>query len=71
MDVLSLHQAGFDNAVASLGTALTKEQALLMKKYVSDVVLIYDSDQAGTKAAQRAIPILEDTGLYVKVLRMP
>ncbi|MFR2466939.1 MAG: DNA primase, partial [Clostridia bacterium] len=59
MDVLSLHQAGFDNAVASLGTALTKEQALLMKKYVSDVVLIYDSDQAGTKAAQRAIPILE------------
>ena len=71
MDVLSLHQAGFDNAVASLGTALTKEQALLMKKYVSDVVLIYDSDQAGTKAAQRAIPILEDTGLYVKVLRIP
>ena len=71
MDVLSLHQAGFDNAVASLGTALTKEQALLMKKYVSDVVLIYDSDQAGTKAAQRAIPILEDTGVYVKVLSIP
>lgn len=71
MDVLSLHQAGFDNAVASLGTALTREQALLMKKYVSDVVLIYDSDQAGTKAAQRAIPILEDAGLYVKVLRIP
>ena len=58
-------------SVASLGTALTREQALLMKKYVSDVVLIYDSDQAGTKAAQRAIPILEDAGLYVKVLRIP
>ena len=71
MDVLSLHQAGFDNAVASLGTALTQEQALLIKRYFNDIVLIYDSDQAGTQAARRAIPILEQAGLRVRVLRVP
>ena len=58
MDVLSLHQAGFDNAVASLGTALTKEQSLLIKRYSDQVVLCYDSDGAGTNAARRAIPPL-------------
>ncbi len=71
MDVLSLHQAGFDNAVASLGTALTQEQALLIKRYYNDVVLIYDSDRAGTQAARRGIPILEQAGLKVRVLRVP
>lgn len=71
MDVLSLHQAGFDNAVASLGTALTPEQAMLIKRYYNDIVLIYDSDNAGTNAARRGIPILEQAGLRVKVLRIP
>ncbi len=71
MDVLSLHQAGFDNAVASLGTALTQEQALLIKRFYNDIVLIYDSDRAGTQAARRGIPILEQAGLRVRVLRVP
>ena len=71
MDVLSLHQAGFDNAVASLGTALTKEQSMLIKRYADQVVLCYDSDGAGTNAARRAIPILEEAGLKVKVIRVP
>jgi DNA primase len=67
MDVISMHQAGFDNAVASLGTALTREQAMLMKRFTDEVRLLYDSDGAGTAAAQRAIPILRDAGLSVKV----
>lgn len=71
MDVFSLHQAGFDNAVASLGTALTREQAVLMKRYTDKVILCYDSDGAGTKAAQRAIPILDSVGLEVKVIQVP
>lgn len=71
MDVLSLHQAGFDNAVASLGTALTKEQSLLIKRYSDQVALCYDSDGAGTNAARRGIPILEEAGLKVKVIRVP
>lgn len=71
MDVISLHQAGFDNAVASLGTALTTEQAMLIKRYCSNIVLSYDSDQAGIKATLRAIPILERNGLNVKVLEIP
>ena len=71
MDVLSLHQAGFDNAVASLGTALTMEQANLMKRYTDMVVLCYDSDQAGTNAVRRGIPILEKAGLQVKVIQVP
>ncbi len=70
MDVISLHQAGFTNAVASLGTALTKEQALLMRRYVIDVTILYDSDSAGTTAALRAIPILKNAGLSVKVLQV-
>ena len=59
MDVISLHQAGFTNAVASLGTALTPGHASLIKRYVKEVYLTYDSDEAGTKAALRAIPILK------------
>ncbi|MGE4483570.1 MAG: DNA primase [Oscillospiraceae bacterium] len=70
IDVVSLHQAGFDCAVASLGTSLTAEQARLMSRYTDKVVIAYDSDSAGVKAAQRAIGILEKTGLGVKVLRM-
>ncbi len=70
MDVISLHQAGFTNAVASLGTALTERQATKISKYVKDVYLTYDSDGAGTKAAIRAIPILESKGLTVKVVNM-
>lgn len=70
VDVVALHQAGFDCAVASLGTSLTPEQARLMARYTDQVVLSYDSDGAGVKAAQRAIGILEKTGLHVKVLRI-
>ena len=70
MDAIALHQYGFDCAVASLGTALTEDGANLLSKYTDQVVLIYDGDNAGQKAAQRAIPILEKTGLQVKVLQM-
>lgn len=70
MDAIALHQYGFDCAVASLGTSLTEEQATLMSKYTSKVVLTYDGDEAGQNATKRAIPILEKTGLQVKVLRM-
>ena len=70
MDAMSLHQYGFDCAVASLGTALTEEQAQLMSKYTEEVVLTYDGDEAGQNATKRAIPILEKAGLRVKVLRM-
>jgi len=70
IDVVALHQYGFDNAVASLGTSLTEEQATLMTRYTEQVTLLYDGDQAGQNAAQRAIPILEKAGLQVKVLQM-
>lgn len=70
MDVISLHQAGFDNAVASLGTALTNGHANLIKRYVKEVYITYDSDGAGQKAALRAIPILRDVGLATKVVNM-
>ena len=70
MDAIALHQYGFDCAVASLGTALTEDGANLLSKYTDQVVLIYDGDNAGQRAAQRAIPILEKTGLQVKVLQM-
>ena len=69
VDVVSLHQAGFDSAVASLGTALTDEQARLISRYTEEVVLAYDSDGAGLKAAQRGIGILEKLSVKVKVLR--
>lgn len=68
MDVISMHQAGFDNAVASLGTALTSAQASLMKRYTDEVLLLYDSDEAGRKAALRAIPLLRRAGLGQKVI---
>lgn len=70
MDVISLHQAGFNNAVAALGTAFTSRHAMLIKRYVKEVVLTFDSDEAGTKAALRAIPYLRDAGLNIKVLSM-
>lgn len=70
MDAISLHQYGFDCAVASLGTALTEDGANLLSRYTDQVVLIYDGDAAGQNASQRAIPILEKAGLQVKVLQM-
>ena len=70
MDVISLHQAGFTNAVASLGTALTPGHASLIKRYVQEVYLTYDSDDAGTRAALRAIPILREAGIQARIIRM-
>ena len=70
MDVISLHQAGFDNAVASLGTALTAGHASMLKRYVKDVYLSYDSDGAGQKAALRAIPILKNAGISCRIINM-
>ena len=70
MDAIALHQYGFDCAVASLGTALTEDGANLLSRYTDQVVLIYDGDEAGQNATQRAIPILEKAGLQVKVLKM-
>ncbi len=70
IDVVSMHQAGFDSAVASLGTSLTPEQARLISRYTHEVILAYDSDGAGKKAAQRAIGILEKLDLKVRVLAM-
>ena len=70
IDVVSLHQAGFDSAVASLGTSLTPEQARLISRYTSEVIIAYDNDGAGLKASQRAIGILEKLDIKVRVLRM-
>ena len=70
MDVISMHQAGFTNAVASLGTALTEEQCRLLKRYVDEILLTYDSDGAGIKAAKRAMPMLKSVGIRTKVIRM-
>ena len=70
MDVIAVNMAGFPNAVATLGTALTTEQARIMAKYTKKVILSYDSDEAGVAAAKRAIPILTDAGLEVKMLRI-
>lgn len=70
MDVIALHQAGFNQAVASLGTALTSAQANIMKRYTDNVLITYDSDEAGTKAALRAIPILKEAGLSTRVIDM-
>ncbi len=71
MDVIALHRAGFQNAIASLGTSLTEEQARILKRYADEVVICYDADGAGQKAAERAIPILKDTGLRVRVVTVP
>ena len=70
MDTIALHQAGFDSAVASLGTSLTEEHAQLLSRYFKEAVISYDGDGAGIAAAQRAIPLLEKAGLKVRVLRM-
>ena len=70
IDVVTLHQYGFDNAVASLGTSLTEEQVTLLSRYTEQVILTYDGDEAGQRAAQRAIPMLEKAGIQVKVLQM-
>lgn len=70
IDVVSLHQAGFDSAVASLGTSLTREQASLIQRYTSQVIIAYDNDTAGIKASKRAIEIFEKLDVKVRVLRM-
>lgn len=70
MDVMTLHQAGFTNAIAALGTAFTESHANLIKRFTKEVLLTFDSDGAGVKAALRAIPILRDAGLTVKVIDM-
>ncbi|OON87227.1 DNA primase [Oribacterium sp. C9] len=70
MDVIQLHQAGFTNAVASLGTALTEQQCRVLKRYVSDILLTYDSDGAGINAAKRAMPMLRAVGINTKVINM-
>ena len=71
MDVIAVNQAGFPNAVATLGTALTQEQALLMKRYADEVIICYDSDEAGQKATARAITFLRNAGLNIKVINIP
>jgi DNA primase len=70
MDVIAMHQAGFTNAVASLGTALTSQHATLLKRYTDEVILTYDSDEAGVRAALRAIPLLKTAGISTRVLHM-
>ena len=71
MDVISIHQAGFDNAVASLGTSLTAEQARLISQYVDQVIIAYDADGAGQKAARRAISLFEEVGVKIRILSIP
>lgn len=70
MDVIALHAAGFENAVATLGTALTQEQARMLTKYTKKVVLLYDSDEAGQRATDRAIKILSEVGMDVRILKL-
>jgi DNA primase len=70
MDVIALHQAGFTNSIACLGTALTQEQARLVSRYADEVVLSYDSDEAGQKATRRAIDIFSKTGVKIRVLKL-
>ena len=70
IDVVTLHQFGFDNAVASLGTSLTEDQVTLLSRYTEEVILTYDGDEAGQRAAKRAIPMLEKAGIKVKVLQV-
>lgn len=71
MDVIALHQTGITRAVATLGTSLTQEQAMLMKRYADEVFICYDSDEAGQKAAQRAITLLRSAGISIKVITIP
>ena len=71
MDVIALHQAGFQNAVAPLGTAFTEEQAMLLSRYTKEVVLTLDADTAGQKATERAIGVLEKAGVKTRIIRIP
>lgn len=71
MDMISLYQAGFHNVVAALGTAFNQEHARTLKKYAEDIILLYDSDEAGTNAALRAIPVLTSNGFRVRVTQVP
>ena len=71
MDVIAMHAAGFTNAVATLGTAITAEQARMMSRYTKKVIISYDADEAGQKAAMRAVKMLSDVGLDVTILRVP
>ena len=71
MDVIALHQAGIENAVATLGTSITKEQANLLSRYTDEVVICYDADSAGQKATNRAIGLLRETGVLIKVISIP
>ena len=71
MDVIALHAAGFTNAVATLGTAITAEQARIMSRYTKKVIISYDADEAGQKAAQKAITLLSEVGLSVGVIKVP
>lgn len=70
MDVIAMHQAGFGQAVASLGTAFTTQQSVILKRYTNEVLLTYDSDEAGVRAALRAIPILKEAGLTARIINM-
>lgn len=70
MDVIALHQAGFTNAIACLGTAFTNEQANLLSRYAEEVLICYDNDEAGKKATQRALAVLGKTGLKLRVVSM-
>lgn len=71
MDVIALHQAGFPNAVAALGTSFTADHARLLARYTDDVILIFDADAAGQKGAQRAIGLLRETGLHIRLVTIP
>ena len=71
IDVVMLHQAGFDNACASMGTALTTEQLQLLSRYTKEIVLCYDNDDAGKVATQKALTLLNNTDFQVKVLELP
>ncbi len=71
IDVVTLHQAGFDNAVASMGTALTTEQTRLISRYAKEIIVCYDNDPAGKKATERALDLLKNSEFTVKVLRLP
>ena len=71
MDVIAMHAAGFENAVATLGTAITSEQARMMSRYTKKVIISYDADEAGQKAAMRAVKMLTEVGLDVTILKVP
>ena len=70
MDVIAMHQAGFTNAVATLGTSLTQQHCIILRRYVQDVILSYDSDEAGIRAALRAIPMLRNAGVTARILHL-